>query len=245
MSATAEAVLAHAGEEGGLCSLMKEVWHMDGPPSAAQVKTALERTTVVTVKRRLGGDEAFVAFGGAFQTIAADGQKRWEIDLVGTSPKARKQGLGSVILKALLEAGRGVQGPTLARALIRTDNIASQHLFAREGFLQQEETCFIWTSGELSTTSGPVEPCGASCHLIAVDTLLYAGMWVEGLPEGAPAIDEALSAAERLARGQGRTLGTVVPAGSEEVARVLEARGFAAEYSDGARQAYRWWHLLL
>jgi ribosomal protein S18 acetylase RimI-like enzyme len=76
-----------------------------------------------------------VGFCSCFETLAVSGDSsrvRLEVDLLGIVPEHRGHGLASRLIACCLEEGRR-RGIRLFRALVATDNLASQGAFRRAG----------------------------------------------------------------------------------------------------------------
>jgi ribosomal-protein-alanine N-acetyltransferase len=131
-----------------------------------------------------------VGFVSAFLTTSRRGERRWEIDLVAVRPDSQGRGLGPRLIAAACEDGRKHQ-VALARALIRVDNVPSQRAFEKVGFATDGEVYrrLLWrpeTGGVPERTVG-----------IPVDTLIYRGLWVEGLEDMTPDDQHAVVSAAR------------------------------------------------
>ena len=172
------------------------------------------------------GDNGLAGFCSGFMTRAADGTPRWEVDLLAVACEARGQGLGRKLIKQSMQFGRQ-RGVALCRALIAVDNAASARCFEVNGF-NAETACDLWVGPP--ATIEVSAPCPDGAHLIAVETLTYRGVWVEGRYDV-----PALMAAQQLALADGRnTVGAVIPAGTAHDATQLPFAHI---------DAYRWWVL--
>ncbi len=171
-------------------------------------------------------------FVSGFATVAADRTRRWEIDLLAVAAAWRGRGLGSGLIAASMVAGQA-RGLSVARALVATNNQASQRAFARCGFVPDTPAhrVFIWSRGPL-----PHDEAGDPCHLIPVRTLAYSGLWAE--PPLTPA---GLATAQRtLLAGEGSLVGAVVSLADDPSAQAASQMGFQP-----LAQAYRWWRCAL
>ena len=172
-------------------------------------------------------NDRVLGFVDGFLTLAADGARRWEIDLVAVHPVGRRRGLGQALVEACMKSGFE-NGASYARALIRVDNIASQCTFTRCGFHQEKERCqlYITMSGEDDGSSAP-----SDTHLIPVMTLNYCGLWVEGVRSSA-----AMQAASSIrARHEWDIAGAVIA--------LLDDDALCAARVNGYKYAgdYAWW----
>lgn len=74
-----------------------------------------------------------VGFVSAFPThsLAAS---RWEVDELAVHPAMQGKGLGTALVARALEQGEQVGGLAETRALVAANNIASRHVFIRNGY---------------------------------------------------------------------------------------------------------------
>jgi ribosomal protein S18 acetylase RimI-like enzyme len=80
-------------------------------------------------------------FVTAFPTHTLYGSN-WEMDLVAVQPAFQKQGIATELIKAAVE-GAGGHGLDKARAVVATDNPASQRAFTKAGFTPDETVCYL------------------------------------------------------------------------------------------------------
>jgi ribosomal protein S18 acetylase RimI-like enzyme len=66
--------------------------------------------------------------------------RNWEVDLVAVQPAFQKQGIATGLIKAAVE-GTGGRSLDMARAVVATDNLASQRAFTKAGFTPDETLC--------------------------------------------------------------------------------------------------------
>ncbi len=116
-----------------------------------------------------------VGFVDGFATRAANRDLRWEIDLLAVHPDWRGRQLGKKLILACLKAGKE-RGADFARALIQTENRASQISFERCGFQCQPEMLGLFTA---PPAEGVFSPDTADGHLLLVNTINYFGLWLE------------------------------------------------------------------
>ncbi|MCC6803816.1 MAG: GNAT family N-acetyltransferase [Anaerolineae bacterium] len=211
--------LAAPADAPGLARLIHEVWtdHNLNPERIARVSLESDHTTVIEES-----DGEPVGFVHGFTTVARDGILRWEADLLGVHPAHRGRGIARRLIAASVETGRSM-GAAMTRALVRVDNAPSLAAFQRCGFTPDETVCELYVSGEIWHLPLAAPP---DAHLIAVTTLTYSGVWVEGRVSF-----DALRCAQAVRTRYGwESAGTVVPEGT-----------FAAE-SVGYELAgrYRW-----
>ncbi|MBI5669824.1 MAG: GNAT family N-acetyltransferase [Chloroflexi bacterium] len=170
----------------------------------------------VTLIAEIDGDIA--GFLNGFLTLAADGARRWEVDLLAVYFRYRNQGIARRLIAASTEAGLSM-GATVARALIKTDNAASQRAFVRAGFRCIQVVHALYISMEAQAYTADL-PYGA--HLIPVQTLNYRGIWVEGVISAL-----TLAYAQRVrARHSYDLVGTVIPVSQREAITAAVGAGF-------------------
>ena len=138
-----------------------------------QVKRVLDdpahEVLVAEVQGRVAG------FVDSFVTTAANGDLRWEVDLLAVHPDWRGRQLGQKMILACLKAGQE-RGAAFARALIQVENRASQISFERCGFQLVPKVLCLYVSPAKELFSTAAESDG---HLLAVNTINYSGLWLE------------------------------------------------------------------
>jgi ribosomal protein S18 acetylase RimI-like enzyme len=80
-------------------------------------------------------------FVAAFPTHTLHGHN-WEVDLVAVQPASQGQGIATELIKAAVE-GTGGHSLDKARAVVATDNPASQRAFTKAGFIPDETVCYL------------------------------------------------------------------------------------------------------
>jgi ribosomal protein S18 acetylase RimI-like enzyme len=119
-------------------------------------------------------DGTLAGFVDGFLTQAADGSLRWEVDLLAVDPVYQGQKIGQQLIAASIQAGRDA-GAGLARALIQVENFASQGAFRRSGFHASGQIYRLLVSDQGASPAQVTKP-----YLIAVTTMNYSGLWLEG-----------------------------------------------------------------
>ena len=123
-------------------------------------------------------------------------------------------------------------GRDRVRALVRRDNATMQSLCRRRGF-QSSTDLFVMYVVDAQPFAAKARHLGS--HLVRVDTLGYAGLWLEGALRQA-----AIYAARRLATQCGASIiGAVIPSADMATAALLEANAFANVGQ------YNWWSINL
>jgi len=80
-------------------------------------------------------------FVTAFPTCTLHG-RNWEVDLVAVQPTAQRRGIATELIKAAVE-GAGGHSLDKARAVVATDNPASQRAFTQAGFAPEETVFYL------------------------------------------------------------------------------------------------------
>ena len=102
---------------------------------------------------------------------------RWEIDLIVVRATSRGKGIGTSLIEEALTYGSHL-GVPWAQASIRVDNSASQRAFSKTGFTRDAQVgnLFVWAPLACKSATNVPE----TVRFIAVDTLTYRGLWIEG-----------------------------------------------------------------
>jgi GNAT superfamily N-acetyltransferase len=172
-------------------------------------------------------DEDVVGFADSFVTFDREGRARFELDLLAVAPQMQGGGIGSRLIEASLHAARHYE-PALIRALVRSDNQRMRRLCHRHGFSLSEDNCALFI-----TAPRPVNHRQRQhrAQLIAVETLAYDGMWLEGALSQ-DAIDDAHWIAMRSNMS---TIGAVVSGNATDALALLRVNAFI-KVGD-----YNWW----
>lgn len=184
-------------------------------------------------------DGRVAGFCDGFVTRSAEGESRWEVDLVGVAPDSRGHGLARRLIAASVEAGRE-RGCAFARALIRLDNAASQRAFAAAGFAVDPVLRLIYVCSQsagaffdLAKFVACDAPDERPDWLIPVETLTYRGGWIEADPTW----DRLSCAVAARATFDWDSVGVLVPA--EQAGFFEVADGIDYEFVG----TYQWWTL--
>ena len=174
-----------------------------------------------------------VGFVSNFITYDGLGGSRFELDLLGVAPGWQGRGIGARLVERSLRAARLTDARTL-RALVRRDNVAMQRICAGSGMRRSARAFQLWVSQALR----PAGDCARdhAARIIAVDTLTYAGYWLEG------ALSQcAIDAARRLLRAQPdrSVVGAVVSEQNRRDLDLLRANEFVQ------LGEFHWWSLSL
>jgi len=174
-------------------------------------------------------DSKATGLAAAFMTISQTNVKRWEVDLLAVHPEYQRRGIAKNLVSTITGIGKQ-QGANFARALIQTENIASQRTFASCGYTTNGEILALYVSdAENNHAIKSIE----GCHLIPVSTLNYKGVWIEGA-----LTPEALAQGQAM-RTQNRwdIAGAVIPSVNQQAIDAAEASGFSLV------SHFQWWVL--
>ena len=177
-------------------------------------------------------DGSLVGFADGFLTLAEDGSRRWELDLLAVVPVYQGRGLGRALIAACTEAGRDF-GATFARALIRASNTPSQRAFRHAGYTLDPAPLILWIATDGAAEDAPLPP---DAYLIPVITLGYRGVWIEGRP------DEAVFRAARTIRARHGwdSAGAVLPLAEVAANAAARQAGFTP-LGDPPSGGWAWW----
>ncbi len=175
---------------------------------------------------------AVVGFAANFLTRSAEGESRFELDLLAVDPAARGRGVGFALVARCIQAASKRDADSL-RTLVRADNLAMSRICARAGLLRSAHHYELYIA-DAEPMIAPARAAHAA-HLLAVDTLTYRGIWLEGRLSQA-----AIEQAHQRAQAENRSrIGALVPAVDEQVAALLTSNGFVAVGK------FFWWSLRL
>jgi len=187
-------------------------------PHMARVLTGSNRAADVAVC-----DGVIAGFVDGFSTLAPDGARRWEVDLLAVRPKYRGRGIAARLVSANTDAGR-LTGASMARALIQVDNTASQRAFAKAGYQPKGTTCGLYILSDDGAVPGKHEQAQPEgLHAVLVETLRYRGVWLEG---ELSADGFGYGAWMRRSRGVD-VVGAVIPLAETEQVTAAEQAGYA------------------
>ena len=174
-------------------------------------------------------DAEIVGFADSFVTFDRDGRRRFELDLLAVAPHMQGRSIGSRLVEASLAAARE-RKPALIRALVRSNNRQMRRLCRRHGFAFSGDNCALFVAAPRPVARRQRQH---SAQLIAVETLAYAGIWLEG-ELSQDAIDDAHWTASRSNMS---TIGAVVPGDATDALALLRANAFKSVGE------FNWWTL--
>lgn len=181
-------------------------------------------------------DDQVVGFVSSFLTVDVQNRRRWEVDLLAVRPDQQGKGLGTALIQSI-GCDAKAHRVDVVRALVRTDNIASQKAFERAGYTSDGciHHLYLWMpqmySGEIVVPQ--------QVTLSPLDTLTYRGLGIEGLMSASLSEEERrriiLAARHRVASEGRNNTGALIPV-DEEGLLPLQVR------EQGEIQgAYCWW----
>lgn len=181
-------------------------------------------------------DGQVTGFVSTFLSVDVHQARRWEVDLLCVRPECQGKGLGTALIESVWDQAKA-HTAHVARALVRTENVASQKAFARAGYTtdNRRHHLYLWTpligSEEFELPQ--------DITLMPMDTLTYRGLWIEGVTSTAISHDvqgQVISIAQhRIASEKRINTGALIPVDEEEVFS-LEARNLGEVHGE-----YCWW----
>jgi ribosomal protein S18 acetylase RimI-like enzyme len=198
----------------GIATVVYDVWAQDTLTDVCQdqIKDDTCALWVAADKDDIAG------FVSAFLSTGKDGDRRWEVDLVAVRRASQGQRLGRrLVIKACQDARR--HSVSVARAIIRVDNIASQRTFENAGFTTDRaiHKLLLWTPVSSDNPIGEAD----NVALLPMDTLTYRGLWIEGLTSEELTTTEqrqAIRAARSMVAKDGRlNAGALIPIDEEHL----------------------------
>jgi GNAT superfamily N-acetyltransferase len=187
---------------------------------AAAIADVNHRTHIAVVDTRV------IGFVDGFRTVAANGQPRWEVDLLAVHPDYHGQKIGQQLIAATTQHARQ-QGHSLARALVQIDNVPSQRAFQRCGYHRDGIIYTLMVTDAAIVTSATPN----NARLIPVNTMNYRGLWLEGdLSRDALAVAQA-----EVARHDYDIAGALVPSDDQDSLDAATASGYRLV------SHFQWW----
>ncbi len=159
-------------DAAAIASVAQEVWPEE-PLDTDAIRRLISESERATAVAELDG--RIVGFVDGFMTGTAEGDARWEVDLLAVGPSAQGHGIGRALVRASVAAGAAA-GAVTVRALIRIGNVASERVFAACGFAPDDGASRLWIAGNLIPPAGD-----AGMHVVRVRTFRYEGVWLEAL----------------------------------------------------------------
>ena len=173
------------------------------------------------------GDEQVIGFVDGFVTIAQDGTRRWELDLLGVHPDFRGLGAGQKLIETFTAAGKSY-GATLARALVAVSNKPMHDAMTRTGYQRQAPEYQLL----VSSANGKEAQLPDNAHQIPVKTFTYRGIWLEG-----EITSQVIQYANTIRQNYNwDVIGAVIATNDQETLDIV----YAAEFQLIGK--FNWWH---
>ena len=165
---------AAPGDAAAISRVAEEAFAETIDAASPRFRQVLDRGS--TLVATIGHD--LVAFVDGFVTISPDGETRYEIDLLAVSAAARDRGIGEALVSRSVDEAAQTSASSL-RTLVASRNLPMQRLCARLGFTQAPAGLAMYVAAPISIAR-PTK-VEHQAHLIAVTTLTYSGIWLEGM----------------------------------------------------------------
>lgn len=221
---------ARAEDAAGIAEVIRNVWNteIDVPYTQKLINNQKQLAWVAVA------EEMVVGFVSSFLTTVQGGVRRWEVDLLAVNPEAQGQGLGVKLVEATTQDAKSYQ-VKFSRGLVRADNTYARRAFERAGYANtgQIYNLYLWQPRE-----SEIELDSRSILTITpVDTLLYRGVWIEGLDAQFISDADRLRAVEvgrAIAAKEGRAnAGALIPVGAKLPDVLMQAATLQGQY--------QWW----
>lgn len=179
-------------------------------------------------------NEQVVGVVAGFVTHAGGGVKRWEVDVLAV----REPYWGRGIAGELLEATWGdadANSVKFVRGLVRVENQAAQRAFEKAGYTTSGQVydLLIWQPAVAEVQF----PARSLVHATPVETLIYRGLWLEGLESPMLSDEErqtCIAGARAQAAREGRAhTSSLIPADKPLAAEVQGSAQVMGQY--------QWW----
>jgi len=202
----------------GIATVVYDVWAQDILTDICedQIKDDTCALWVAADKDDIAG------FVSAFLTTGKDGDRRWEIDLVAVRRASQGQRLGQrLVTKARQDAK--IHNVSIARAIVRVNNVASQKTFENAGFVTDRRIhkLLLWTPEWTPESSDNPIVSAKNVTLLPMDTLTYRGLWIEGLTSEGLTVEQQRSAVRTarsmIARDGRLNTGALIPVDEEHL----------------------------
>ncbi len=207
--------IAKPEDASAISQIAAEAFNLSIDPDDPRVRQILSDSLTYVATR----NNRILGFVDNFWTKDSWGRPRLELDLLAVARQARGEGLGSRLIAKSLEIAKQAAAMSI-RALVRRDNLPMQRICQHCGFRRSAQSYHLYVSEPRGKLGNPVADHRA--RFIAVDTLSYRGIWLEG-----ELSQTAIDLAHALAFQSGASLiGAVVAANDRSTARLLGANAF-------------------
>lgn len=165
-----------------------------------------------------------IGFVDGFLTVAQDGTRRLELDLIAVQPDFAGQGIGRQLIEAFSDNAGHYD---LIRALVAVNNRPMERAMLATAYQGEPQIYALYVCAE----AAGIEEVSPDAHLIPVETFTYRGIWLEGIITAS-----ALRTAQFQQQKQGFDLtGAVISTDNSQAIGFAQAAGF--EFA----KDYRWW----
>lgn len=172
-------------------------------------------------------NEQVIGFVDGFLTMAHDGTRRWELDLLGVHPDYQGRGAGKQLIQTFTDVANDY-GATIVRALVAADNVPMQTAMIQTGYQQQLDEYELHISSAARNQAKTPE----NTHLIPVNTFTYRGIWLEG-----EISLQAIQAANTIREKYGwDVVGAVVSQNNKSALETIHTAEF------DFIKTFHWWH---
>ncbi|MBK9749798.1 MAG: GNAT family N-acetyltransferase [Chloroflexi bacterium] len=168
------------------------------------------------------GEAGIIGFVDSFATQRDedDAEIRWEVDWLAVDPKNHGHGTGTALIAAATEAGRAAHA-TVARALVRIGNVASEKAFEKNGYKPSPDMLALYISDQPLKELRSVADHRQS-YLITVNRLNDTAIWIEG-----EITDRVLQQARYVIGVRGwHAAGALIPRSDRKLLKLVEAEGY-------------------
>lgn len=191
---------------------------------ASRIAETINSQDHLTLVSAIDSQVVGVVFG--FSTIAQNGTKRAELDLLGVDHEFSGRGLGKKLIRAFTEQSQQ-WNVALVRALVRADNVPMHHTIGKCGYTCDETICELHV---LNCDFHETAPVPESAHLLPVSTLTYSGVWLEGTIS-----KHSIEAAKSHYHTAYDVMGAVIPQDNIAALQVMQ------HHQSTRIGAYQWW----
>lgn len=172
----------------------------------------------------VAASDKVVGFVDGFSTLAPDGKKRLELDLIAVHPDFSGQGIGKQLIQVFSE---NVLNVDMIRALVAVNNNPMHRAMKATGYQLNPQVHALY----IASCAGEKVENPPKIHLIPVETFTYCGIWLEG-EISTEAILAAQYQCQKLAYD---IVGAVVPTENAQAVETLNDANF--EYI----KDFQWW----
>ncbi len=207
---------AEPADAPGITRIIRAAWTEYNPDVSP---TVIPQHTTLVAEREPAGIIGFVD-SFATQRDEDDAPVRWEIDWLAVDPQNHGHGTGTALIAAATEAGRAAHA-SVARALVRLGNSASEKAFEKNGFRPQPDVLALYISDNPLKELRSVADHRKS-YLITVNRLNDTAVWIEG-----EITDRVLQQARYVIGVRGwHVAGALIPRTDRKLLTLVDAEGY-------------------